>query len=166
MILIYILIVLFVCLIGYQIFLAISPKSMIEGMENEETGTTDTTGTTGTTDITDTTGTTDTNFIPYEGGNSAEKALSLATQNQYNIEYLNQKVKDVDKVKDDIAKMKLDLDNQQQQIGDISGQMGNLGHDITGGVTQEDTMNIQGLDDDDPTAVAEANIAATDNTTP
>jgi hypothetical protein len=160
MILIYILIVLFVCLIGYQIFLAISPKSMIEGMENEDTKTTETS------DATEATGTTDPNFIPYEGGNSADKALSLATQNQYNIEYLNKKIKDVDKVKDDIAKMKLDIDNQQQQLGDISTQMSDVGNNITNGATQEDAMNITGLEEDDPTAVAEENIAADDNVQP
>lgn len=163
MILIYILIVLFVCLIGYQIFLAISPKSMVEGMENEDTEITETTETTETTDPTETTGTTDPNFIPYEGGNSADKALSLATQNQYNIEYLNKKIKDVDKVKDDIDKMKLEMDNQQQQLGDISTQLSTVGTDITGGATQEDAINITGLDEEDPTAVAEENIAASDN---
>jgi hypothetical protein len=157
MILIYILIVLFVCLIGYQIFLAISPKSMVEGMENEDTETTDTT---------DTTETTDPNFIPYEGGNSADKALSLATQNQYNIEYLNKKIKDVDKVNDDIAKMKMDIDNQQQQLGDISTQMSDVGNNITNGATQEDAINITGLDEEDPTATAEENIAADDNVQP
>ena len=153
MILIYILIVFFVCLIGYQVFLAFSSKTMIEGMESETTDAS----------ATDTNATDAGTFIPYEGGNSADKALSLATQNQYNIEYLEKKIKDVDGGKDDINKMQLDLTNQQQQVSDLANKMGELGSEISGGATEEDIQSIP-VDADSSTeaatAAAEADIAA------
>jgi hypothetical protein len=153
MILIYILIVFFVCLIGYQLFLAFFPTKMIEGMESETTDTS----------ATDSSATDSGSFIPYEGGNSADKALSLATQNQYNIEYLEKKIKDVDGVKDDINKMKLDLTNQQQQVSDLANKMGELGSEVSGGATEEEVQSIP-IDADSSTeaatAAAEADIAS------
>jgi hypothetical protein len=162
MILIYILIVFFVCLIGYQLFLAFFPKTMIEGMDSGSSET-DPSETDPSSDPTTGTDPNSGTFIPYEGGNSADKALSLATQNQYNIEYLQKKIKEVDGVKDDVTKMKLDLTNQQQQISDLGTQMGNLGQQITGGATQEDIQSIP-VDEDSSTeaatAAAEADIAS------
>ena len=90
--LIYILIIFFVCLIGYQLFLAFSKKSLIEGMteEEEEEGGGDVVDSESTpTTTTDTTSSsTDPTYQPYQGGSSADQALSLSKQNQYNIEYL------------------------------------------------------------------------------
>jgi hypothetical protein len=158
MILIYILIVFFVCLIGYQLFLAFFPTKMIEGMDSDASATESATDTTTTESATDAS-----TFIPYEGGNSADKALSLATQNQYNIEYLQKKIKDVDGVKDDISKMKLDLTNQQQQVSDLATQMGELGSEVSGGATEEDIQSIPIETDSSTeaaTAAAEADIAS------
>jgi len=155
MILIYILIVLFVCLIGYQIILAFYPKTVIEGLENETDATTTTDTTTG--------GAAE--YQPYQPGSSANQALELATQNQYNIEYLNTKVKEIAGVKDDIDKMKLDLNSQQSQITDLVGQSAELSTQLTGG--NQSALEDEGsnLNPGDPTAEAEAAIAAGDGNT-
>jgi hypothetical protein len=155
MILIYILIVLFVCLIGYQIILAFYPKMVIEGLENETDATTGTTDTTGG----------GAEYQPYQPGSSANQALELATQNQYNIEYLNTKVKEIAGVKDDIDKMKLDLNSQQSQITDLVGQSAELSTQLTGG--NQSALEDEGsnLNPGDPTAEAEAAIAAGDGNT-
>ena len=164
MILIYILIVLFVCLIGYQIILAFYPKMVIEGLENETDATTETGTTTTTTGTTDTTGGA-AEYQPYQPGSSANQALELATQNQYNIEYLNTKVKEISGVKDDIDKMKLDLNSQQSQITDLVGQSAELSTQLTGG--NQSALEDEGsnLSSGDPTAEAEAAIAAGDGNT-
>lgn len=161
MILIYILIVLFVCLIGYQIILAFYPKMVIEGLENETDATTGTGTTTGTTDTTGG----GAEYQPYQPGSSANQALELATQNQYNIEYLNTKVKEIAGVKDDIDKMKLDLNSQQSQITDLVGQSAELSTQLTGG--NQSALEDEGsnLNPGDPTAEAEAAIAAGDGNT-
>jgi hypothetical protein len=145
MVLIYILIILFICLIGYQIILAFSGNKIIEGLENGETMET-------------------TDYQPYEGGSSADQALSLAKQNEYNIEYLHGKVKEIGGVKDEIDKMKLDMGTMQGQVDGLASQTGELGTQLTGGATTEDLNGVD-VSSGDPTAQAEADIAAEDGAT-
>ena len=169
--LIYILIIFFVCLIGYQLFLAFSKKSLIEGLEGdgeveeEEGGDVVDSESTPTTDTTTSSSSSDPTYQPYQGGSSADQALSLSKQNQYNIEYLNTKVKEIAGVKDDIDKMKLDLNSQQSQITDLVGQSAELSTQLTGGNQAELENQGGSLGEGDPTAEAEATIAAGDENT-
>jgi len=149
--LIYILIAFFVCLIGYQLFLAFSKKSLIEGMtDGEEEGdvvdseTTPTTTTTDTTDTTDTTSSSEPTYQPYQGGSSADQALSLSKQNQYNIEYLQSKYKEIEGVKGDIDKMKQDIDTLNTSVADLGQSAADLGTQLTGDKSTEDTQQQLG----------------------
>jgi hypothetical protein len=150
--LIYILIIFFVCLIGYQLFLAFSKKSLIEGMtdgeEEEEEGDvidSESTPTTETTTTTDTTSSSsDATYQPYEGGSSADQALSLSKQNQYNIEYLQSKYKEIEGVKTDIDKMKQDIDTLDTSVNDLAQSAADLGTQVTGGQPQDETQQQLG----------------------
>jgi hypothetical protein len=153
--LIYILIIFFVCLIGYQLFLALSKKSLIEGMtegeeedvvDSESTPTTNTTTSTTdtTTSTTDTTNSSDPTYQPYQGGSSADQALSLSKQNQYNIEYLQSKYKEIEGVKTDIDRMKQDIDTLNTSVNDLAQSAGELGTELTGGQPQDETQEELG----------------------
>jgi len=152
--LIYILIIFFVGLIGYQLFLAFFPKSVIEGLENE-TGAT-TTGAT-TTDATQ--------YQPYQAGSVAEQALSLSKQNEYNIEYLNSQVEKIIGVKEEIDRLKEEIDMQGDQINDLGGQVSSAGQEILGDATADSIGDISGASagtDEENVDLAEADIDAGD----
>lgn len=148
--LIYILIIFFVCLIGYQLFLAFSKKSLIEGMtDGEEEGDvvdseTTPTDTTTTTTTTDTTSSSEPTYQPYQGGSSADQALSLSKQNQYNIEYLQSKYKEIEGVKNDIDKMQQDIDTLNTSVNDLAQSAADLGTQMTGGKPQDETQEELG----------------------
>ena len=154
--LIYILIIFFVCLIGYQLFLAFSKKSLIEGMTEGEEGEEGEEGGEGEgegdvvdsestpTTTTDTTDTTDPTYQPYQGGSSADQALSLSKQNQYNIEYLQSKYKEIEGVKNDITKMKQDIDTLDTSVTDLAQSAADLGTQVTGGQPQDETQDQLG----------------------
>ena len=143
--LIYILIIFFVCLIGYQLFLAFSKKSLIEGMTEGEEGEGDVVDSESTpTTTTDTTDTTDPTYQPYQGGSSADQALSLSKQNQYNIEYLQSKYKEIEGVKNDITKMKQDIDTLDTSVTDLAQSAADLGTQVTGGQPQDETQDQLG----------------------
>ena len=153
--LIYILIILFVCLIGYQLFLAFFPKSLIEGLENETDTTTD--GAT----------TSTSQYQPYQGGSVAEQALSLSKQNEYNIEYLNGQVEKIIGVKEEIDKLKSEIDIQGDQINDLGGQVASAGQEILGDATSDSIGDISGAStgtDEENVDLAEADIDAGDET--
>ena len=168
--LIYILITFFVCLIGYQLFLAFSKKPLIEGLEGEEeedvvsseTTTTDPNATTDTT--TDTTS--ELTYQPYQGGSTADNALALSKQNQYNIEYLNSEVKKIGGMSNDIDKMKQDIDQLTDSVTSLAESATDLGNSITGGedaaTTTNEIGNITGLGSADPTTQTDDAIAAMD----
>ena len=155
--LIYILIIFFVGLIGYQLFLAFFPKSVIEGLENE-TGATTTGATTSET-------TTTSQYQPYQAGSAAEQALSLSKQNEYNIEYLNGQVEKIIGVKDEIDKLKAEIDIQGDQINDLGGQVASAGQEILGDATADSIGDISGASagtDEENVDLAEADIDAGD----
>lgn len=150
--LIYILIVFFVCLIGYQLFLAFFKKSLIEGLEGdgeveveEEDGEVEgdvvDSESTPTTDTTNTTNNTDPTYQPYQGGSSADQALSLSKQNQYNIEYLQSKYSEIEGVKNDISKMKQDIDTLNTSVADLGDSAAELGTQLTGDKPPEETQS-------------------------
>ena len=149
--LIHILIVFFVCLIGYQLFLALSPKSIIEGLtsnnvSSNNTAPASTVASTGT-------GSTPLSYTPY--GNENEpgvQALALSRVNEDNIQYLKQKIDDLGTFNDqltafqsDFAQTKTDfttqLDQQQQQITELTNQASTAATAMTGGATSSDLTN-------------------------
>ena len=144
--LIYILIIFFVCLIGYQLFLAFSKKSLIEGMTDgeEEGGDVVDSESTPTTDTTTSSSSSDPTYQPYQGGSSADQALSLSKQNQYNIEYLQSKYKEIEGVKNDITKMKQDIDTLDTSVNDLAQSAADLGTQVTGGQPQDETQDQLG----------------------
>lgn len=166
--LIYILIVFFVCLIGYQLFLALSPKSLIEGLENEETTTTeeekeeetDVVSSTSTTTSGDPLGvqatsggsTAQLTYTNYgDENNAGAKALSLSQVNADNIKYLKMKIDDMgtfndqlDDFKHEFAQTKTDfntiLDSQQDQITNLGKQAADATSVLTS-TENQDTLN-------------------------
>jgi hypothetical protein len=158
--LIHILIVFFVCLIGYQLFLALSPKSLIEGLENETTTTT----TEGGDVVSSTTSTEPLGVQANSGGSNAQltytnygdendagsKALALSQVNSDNIKYLKKKIDDMgtfndqlDDFKHDFEQTKTDfntlLDSQQDQITNLGKQAAEATEVITN-PEAEDTL--------------------------
>jgi hypothetical protein len=157
--LIHILIVFFVCLIGYQLFLALSPKSLIEGLENEETTTEDVDVVSSTSTTTEPLG------VQADSGSSnaqltytnygdendpGSKALALSQVNADNIKYLKKKVDDMgtfnnqlDDFKHNFEQTKTDfntlLDSQQDQITNLGKQAAEATTVITS-TEAEDTL--------------------------
>jgi hypothetical protein len=174
--LIYILIAFFVCLIGYQLFLALSPKSLIEGLENEEE-----------VDVVSST-TTTTSEEPLgvqadSGGSNAQltytnygdenepgsKALALSQVNADNIKYLKKKVDDMgtfndqlDDFKHDFEQTKTDfntlLDSQQDQITNLGKQAADATTAITSPQAEETLNDTEGLNATDDVANVEQDI--------
>jgi hypothetical protein len=174
--LIYILIAFFVCLIGYQLFLALSPKSLIEGLENEEE-----------VDVVSST-TTTTSEEPLgvqadSGGSNAQltytnygdenepgsKALALSQVNADNIKYLKKKVDDMgtfndqlDNFKHDFEQTKTDfntvLDSQQDQITKLGKQAADATTAITSPQAEETLNDTEGLNATNDVANVEQDI--------
>ena len=138
MFLIYILIILFIILVGYQVILAFSSNSngqykLIEGLENSDT----------------TTSTTSQEYKPYNV-NDPNNSLILAQQNAGNIEVLKGRVDNLDGVKKSVDDMKLSIDSMQTQIDGLVQQQANYAQDIAGsapaditGTDEETTENVE-----------------------
>lgn len=127
MLLIYILIFVFVILIGYQAYLANStfglamfPNKLIEGLENE-----------------DTTGGTQ-EYKPYNL-NDPNNSLILAQQNAGNIEVLKGRVDNLDGVKKKVADMQQSIDSMQTQIDGLVQQQADYAQQIAGSTPPEVT---------------------------
>ena len=117
--------------------------------------------TTDTTDNATTNATDSPSYQAYQGGSTADQALSLSKQNQYNIEYLNSEVKKIGGMSDEIDKMKLDIDTINSQMGDLASSAGDLGTAISGGATTNELGEIDvgaGDTTEDQTADVEADI--------
>jgi hypothetical protein len=138
MFLIYILIILFIILVGYQVILAFSSNSngqykLIEGLENSDT----------------TTSTTSQEYKPYNV-NDPNNSLILAQQNAGNIEVLKGRVDNLDGVKKSVDDMKLSIDSMQTQIDGLVQQQADYAQDIAGstpvditGTDGETTENVE-----------------------
>ena len=169
--LIYILIVFFVCLIGYQLFLALSPKSLIEGAENMEDGTVTTspesgaapppTSVEGTITTGDETTNVDVTYTPYPMGGVADQALALSNQNKNNITSMKPKIDKIDKLESDIAAINGNIDTLQSQMDDLAAQAGNLGTELSGDVTADTT--VTGLGSTDTSTEAQNEMDAIDD---
>lgn len=176
--LIYILIAFFVCLIGYQLFLALSPKSLIEGMENEEEADVVSSTTTTTTTSEDPLGvqatsggsTAQLTYTNYGDENDAgRKALDLSKVNADNIKYLKMKIDDMgtfndqlDDFKHNFEQTKTDfrtqLDSQQDQITNLGKQAADATTAITSPEAQETLNDTEGLNASNDVANVEQEI--------
>jgi hypothetical protein len=148
MFLIYILIILFIILVGYQVILAFSSNSngqykLIEGLENSDT----------------TTSTTSQEYKPYNV-NDPNNSLILAQQNAGNIEVLKGRVDNLDGVKKSVDDMKLSIDSMQTQIDGLVQQQADYAQDIAGSTP----VDITGTDGE-TTENVEASIEEEDNVT-
>jgi hypothetical protein len=142
MLLIYILIVLFVILMGYQAYLAngtfglaIFPTSLIEGLENGDT----------------TTSTQE--YQPYNL-NDPNNSLILAQQNAGNIEVLKGRIDSFDGVKQKVDNMQQSIDLMQTQIDSLVQQQADYAQELAGSTPPEVTGTDE-LTSEDVTASIE-----------
>jgi hypothetical protein len=109
--LIKILIVFFICLIGYQLFLALTKQdNLVEGLENN---------------------TTTDEYKPYNT-NDPNNALILSQQNAGNIEVLKGRVDGLDGVKSRVDTMQQNIDSMQVQIDALVQQQADYANDLAG----------------------------------
>jgi hypothetical protein len=114
MILINSLILFFLFLIGYQIFLALTPN--VEGLESNAQGTANANA----------------NYKPYNM-NDPNNALILGQQNAGNIENLRGRVDALDGVKSKVDTMQTKIDAMQVQMDALVQQQASFANDINGG---------------------------------
>jgi len=132
MLLINILIVIFVCLLVYQTFLALFPNKLIEGLENETSS--------------------DTKSKEYQPYNVSDpsNALILAQQNAGNIEVLKGRIDGFDGVKERLNAMEQNIDSMQVQMDQLVQQQADYAAEIagttppviTGTEEEEDVENV------------------------
>ena len=103
MLLIYILIFFFVSLILYQLYLVLFSNNLIEGLENQDSGST----------------TQENEYKPYNL-NDPNNSLILAQQNAGNIEVLKGRIDNLDGVKKRVDDMQQSIDSMQTQIGNAA----------------------------------------------
>lgn len=120
MLLIYILIFVFLVLIGYQLFLAIFPKSLIEGLENESSSSATQ------------------EYKPYNLSDP-NNSLILGQQNAGNIEVLKGRVDGLDGVKKRVDDMQQSIDSMQTQIDGLVQQQADYAQEIAGSTPPEVT---------------------------
>jgi len=113
--LIYILIVVFVIIILWQIFLG--DNKMIEGMDTE-TNTTNTSSSS-------------TMYQPYNL-NDPNNALILSQQNAGNIDFLKTRIDDLQNIKKDVDDLKLNVSSMQTQIDALVQQQADFGQELVG----------------------------------
>jgi hypothetical protein len=118
MLLIYILIGIFFLLFGYQIFLALFPDKVIEGLENETTAT-----------ITSNSNTNE--YQPYNVSDP-NNSLILAQQNAGNIEVLKGRIDKFDGVKENIDRMQENINSMQVQVDGLVQQQADFAQDLVG----------------------------------
>jgi hypothetical protein len=111
MLLNYILIIIFILLIGYQIYLEFWPNKIIEGLENETT--------------------TEAEYQPYNL-NNPNNALILAQQNAGNIEVLRGRIDKLDGIKEKTDQMQEDMNVMQSQIDSLVQQQADYAQQLVG----------------------------------
>jgi len=133
MVLIYILIILFIILVTYQVILAFSTtNTLIEGLENEST-----------------TNSSTQEYKPYNV-NDPNNALILSQQNAGNIEVLRGRIDKFDGVKEQVDTMQQNIDSMQVQIDGLVQQQADYAQEIAGstppdvtGTDVETTENVE-----------------------
>ena len=143
MLLIYILIILFIILLSYQVILAFNPNKLVEGLENETT----------------TTSTDTQEYKPYNL-NDPNNSLILSQQNAGNIEVLKGRIDSLDGVKSKVDTMQQEIDSMQTQIDSLVQQQADYGQELAGstpadvtGTDEETTANVESsIEDEEDTA--------------
>jgi hypothetical protein len=132
MLLVNILIVIFVCLLVYQTFLALFPNKLMEGLENETSSETKSK-----------------EYQPYNVSDPSN-ALILAQQNAGNIEVLKGRIDGFDGVKERLNAMEQNIDSMQVQMDQLVQQQADYAAEIagttppviTGTEEEEDVENV------------------------
>ena len=114
MLLINILIVIFVCLLVYQTFLALFPNKLMEGLENETSSETKSK-----------------EYQPYNVSDPSN-ALILAQQNAGNIEVLKGRIDGFDGVKERLNAMEQNINSMQVQMDQLVQQQADYAAEIAG----------------------------------
>ena len=123
MILIYSLIIFFTCLIGYQLFLELTPN-IIEGLVSTPNS--------------------DATYKPYNM-NDPNNALILGQQNAGNIEVLKGRIDKLDGVNAKVDTMQQNMDSMQVQIDSLVEQQSSFATDLAG----DEPITITGQNDDE-----------------
>jgi hypothetical protein len=116
MLLIYILIVLFIFLLGYQTYLAILPTKLIENLENSKQE----------------------EYKPYNL-NDPNNALILSQQNAGNIEVLKGRIDEFDGINNKVTDMQQSMNLMQTQIDGLVQQQANFAQELAGSTPPEIT---------------------------
>jgi hypothetical protein len=122
MMLIYVLIIIFMLLIAYQMFLSFNTNTLIEGLEN----------------TTNNTNTNTQQYKPYNLGDP-NNALILAQQNAGNIEVLKGRIDSLDGVKNNVDDMQQNINSMQVQINSLVQQQSDYAQDLAGNTPPEIT---------------------------
>ncbi len=140
MVLIYILIILFVILVTYQVIVSFSTTTnLIEGLENEGTTSTSTQ-----------------EYKPYNL-NDPNNSLILSQQNAGNIEVLRGRIDKFDGVKEQLDTIQQEVDSMQVQIDGLVQQQADYAQEIAGSTPPDITGT-----DDETTESVEASIEEED----
>jgi hypothetical protein len=139
MLLIYILIVLFLFLMGYQVYLANNTSRIIEGLENGDTNTSSSSTQ---------------EYKPYNL-NDPNNSLILAQQNAGNIEVLKGRIDGLDGVKKRVDDMQQSIDSMQTQIDGLVQQQADYAQEIAGSTPPEVTGTDQETADDVAASIEE-----------
>jgi hypothetical protein len=132
MVLIYLLITFFICLLTYQLILAFYPK--IEGMETNDTDKNNNKNK-------------DKNGDTLQYEDYPTDPLVCCKQNSGNIDYLKGRVDDMSSNSVDISKMQTDMAALQQQMNDLGTQMTQL----AGNMISQEPVDTSALDGSDQT---------------
>jgi hypothetical protein len=122
MMLIYVLIIIFMLLIAYQIFLSFNTETLIEGLENNNTNTSTNTK----------------EYQPYNLGDP-NNALILSQQNAGNIEVLKGRVDTLDGIKNRVDDMQQNINSMQVQIDGLVQQQADYAQELVGNTPPEVT---------------------------
>lgn len=132
MILIYILIGVFLVLFGYQLFLAIWPDKVIEGLKTQDNNV-------------------NKDYQPYNL-KDPNNSLILAQQNAGNIEVLKGRIDKFDGVKEKIDTMQQNMNSMQVQIDGLVKQQADYAQDLVGNtpveVTGTEELTAEEVEDD------------------
>jgi hypothetical protein len=134
--LIYVLIVIFVLLIAYQIFLSFNTNTLIEGLEN---------ATKPPSMVIE--------YIPYNLGDP-NNSLILSQQNAGNIEVLKGRIDNLDGIKNKVDDMQQNINSMQVQIDSLVQQQADYAQELVGNTPPE----ITGTEEETVEDVEEENL--------
>jgi methyl-accepting chemotaxis protein len=135
-ILVNILILFFIILIGYQIILA---NRIVEGLENNA-------------NATNANATNANTYTPYDT-NNPDNALILSQKNAGNIDYLKQRIDNVQDIFQEVQDLSANVSALQEQVNGIISAQADYATQMTGGTTPVITGAINEDDEEDTTTL-------------